>query len=326
MLGSCFLDFKFSNSETKNLGIGYSVSSEDISAGGHQWRIHCYPRGLKEAERGEFVSVFLHLTSHSKDVKVIFHVLGMGKDGEPSFSSEKKLVHVLSSEGSTSLGWSLFMKRSILEANYVTDDQVTLICGIIVVRDNTIAVPSSEIGYELGLLFDCKVGADVAFIVKGETILAHRVVLAARSPVFKAELFGYMADATSPSITLQDIEPATVKAMLWFMYTDELPEDNELEDSSNEMMLHLLAAADRYALDRLKLLCARRLWEDISVDTFASTLGCAELHNCPELKCKCIDFFVVENNFKKIVFTDGFRWLVRTFPPLAAMLKEKVGI
>jgi speckle-type POZ protein len=44
------------------------------------------------------------------------------------------------------------------------------------------------------------------------------------------------------------------------------------------------------------------------------------------LKSKCIDFFVVDKNFKKIVFTTGFMWLVQKFPDLAANLKERVGI
>jgi len=110
------------------------------------------------------------------------------------------------------------------------------------------------------------------------------------------------------------------------MYTDELSEDEEFGDNLTEMMQHLLAAADRYALDRLKLMCAQKLWNIISEDTFASTLACAETHNCPELKSKCIDFFAMEKNFKRIVFTAGFMWLVQKFPDLAAKLKERVGI
>ena len=114
--------------------------------------------------------------------------------------------------------------------------------------------------------------------------------------------------------------------MLAYIYTNQMPEDDELGGSPTEMVQHLLAAADRYALDRLKLMCAQKLWGIISVDTFASTLACAETHSCAELKSKCIDFFAVENNFKKIVFTAGFMSLVQEFPDLAAKLKERVGI
>jgi hypothetical protein len=37
-------------------------------------------------------------------------------------------------------------------------------------------------------------------------------------------------------------------------------------ESPNELLQHLLAAADRFALDRLKLLCASKLWDTVSVD------------------------------------------------------------
>jgi speckle-type POZ protein len=62
----------------------------------------------------------------------------------------------------------------------------------------------------------------------------------------------------------------------------------------------------------------------VSVDTVATILACAETYNCHELKSKCIDFFVVEENFKEAVFTDGYVALVIKFPLIAAELKKRV--
>ncbi|TVU05010.1 hypothetical protein EJB05_48157, partial [Eragrostis curvula] len=324
MLGSGFLEFKLNYSEMTNMAVGDFVRSEEISVRGHRWMVNFYPRGHSATGKGEYISIFLKLISHSRDVKTIFNVFFLGRDGEPSFSYEGRFVHVFS-KGKI-LGWPQFINRGVLESLYVTNGWVTLVCGIIVVGDNAISVPPPEIGNHLGLLLDSSVGTDLSFLVDGETIPAHRAVLAARSPVFKAEHFGSAPDGISASITLQDMKPLTLKAMLRFMYTDELPGDDELGESSTEMMQHLLAAAERYALDRLKLMCARWLWDNISVDTFASTLACAEMYNCLELKSKCMDFFAVHNNFKKIAFTDGFMWLLEKFPSLAAKLKEMVGI
>jgi speckle-type POZ protein len=164
----------------------------------------------------------------------------------------------------------------------------------------------------------------VSFVVGDDTFPAHRAVLAARSPVFRAELFGSMAEATMPSITLHDITPATFKVMLRFIYTDEVPIEDGPKDSSIDMFQNLLAAADRYALDRLKFICAQKLWDKVSVDTVATILACAETYNCHELKSKCIDFFVLEENFKEAVFTDGYVALVVKFPLIAAELKKRV--
>ena len=109
--------------------------------------------------------------------------------------------------------------------------------------------------------------------------LAHRAVLAAHSPVFKVQLLGSMAEADMSSIILHDIAPATFKVMLWFMYTDACPADDEIGDSLGPggwHVLALLAATDRFALDCLEILCAVKLWDNISVHTVAATWICAE--------------------------------------------------
>lgn len=209
--------------------------------------------------------------------------------------------------------------------NYVVDGQITVFCSIMVLHDSSIPVPPSDIGKHLSTLLDSTDGADVAFIVDGETFHAHRAVLAARSPVFRAELLGSMAEATMPSITLQDIAPATFRVMLWFMHTDALPGDDELGDSPTEMFKHLLAAADRYALDRLKIICAQKLWDNVSVDTVGDDLACAEIYNCPELKSKCIEFVVAHKNFKKAVLTESFMQLGQKFPSIIAEVRKLVG-
>lgn len=99
------------------------------------------------------------------------------------------------------------------------------------------------------------------------------------------------------------------------MYTDTLPADDELGASPlTEVFQDLLAMADRYALDRLKLICARKLWENLSTENVyvGATLACAETYNCPELKKKCITFVAKDENLKKTVLTDGFLQLCRS--------------
>jgi speckle-type POZ protein len=227
-------------------------------------------------------------------------------------------------------GWLRFVKSATLEKDYVFEGHVTFLCAILVIHDSpehqkTGGSPiPSDIGSDLGRLLDQEDGTDLSFIVDGEIFRVHRAVIAARSPVFRAELFGSMAEATMSSITLQDITPATFKAMLRFMYTDKLPGEDELVDYSVEMFQDILAAADRYALDGLKLMCAQKLWDYVTVDTVAAILASAETYNCPKLKKECFNFFAVENNFKKAVFTDGFAMLVQKFPSLTAELRERI--
>jgi speckle-type POZ protein len=187
----------------------------------------------------------------------MFDVFLLNRDGTPSLTEAHKFQQVFQPEAPW--GWQKFVKRSHLELTYTTNGVARFVCGIIVFNDNDMPMPQHDIGIHFGNLLDCTIGSDVSFVVGGETFPAHRAVLAARSPVFKAELFGSMADATMPSITVQDMEPAVFKLMLRFMYTDSFPADTELGDSPTDLLQHLLVAADRYALDRLKLICSLKL-------------------------------------------------------------------
>ena len=64
------------------------------------------------------------------------------------------------------------------------------------------------------------------------------------------------------------------------------------------MAQHLLAAADRYGLERLKLLCVATLAEDISVNNVATTLALAEQHHCSHLKSVCLKFVASRENLR----------------------------
>ncbi|XP_002444723.1 BTB/POZ and MATH domain-containing protein 1 [Sorghum bicolor] len=327
MLDSCSFthQFKLNFLETEKVAIGQSVTSEDIFAGGHLWTLLCYPRGSRTEDNGVYLSMALQHQTKSESVKAIFEAIVMDKDGTLSSSHKNKFVKVLAP--GSNWGWPRFVERSVLESLYVTNGSFIIVCGVkVVVGDDPIEVPPSDIGSHLGLLLDCAEGSDVSFVVDGKKFPAHRNVLAARSPVFKAQLMGSMADANMSSITLHDIVPATFKVMLRFMYTDACPEESELGDYPDEMFRHLLAAADRFALDRLKLLCASKLWDNISVDTVAATLICAETYNCPQLKKKCIDFFGEGKDFKtKALLTEGFAQLVQNFPSILDELRQKLG-
>lgn len=87
------------------------------------------------------------------------------------------------------------------------------------------------------------------------------------------------------------------------MYWDNLPDMLELVGANSKwastlMAQHLLAAADRYALDRLKLLCEAKLCEDIAINTVATTLALAEQHHCFQLKAACLRFIAMPENLK----------------------------
>ena len=75
----------------------------------------------------------------------------------------------------------------------------------------SIPVPPSDIGKKFGQLLESNKGTDVNFEVDGEIFAAHKIVLAARSPVFRAQLFGPMKEKNMQCIKVEDIEAPVFK-------------------------------------------------------------------------------------------------------------------
>ncbi|XP_004986566.1 BTB/POZ and MATH domain-containing protein 3-like [Setaria italica] len=108
-----------------------------------------------------------------------------------------------------------------------------------------------------------------------EPVPSHsRHILAARSPVFKAELLGAMREgtATGDCIRIDDLLPEVFKILLHFIYNDSLPEMEVQEEAA--MAQHLLEVADRYDMQRLKLICEETLCNYLEVSMAAKPHWC----------------------------------------------------
>ncbi|XP_022885877.1 BTB/POZ and MATH domain-containing protein 2-like [Olea europaea var. sylvestris] len=95
--------------------------------------------------------------------------------------------------------------------------------------------------------------------------------------------------------------------------------------ASTLMAQHLLAAADRYGLDRLRLLCEANLCEDVAINTVANTLALAEQHHCFQLKSVCLKFVALPENLRAVMQTDGFEYLKESCPHVLTELLEYVA-
>ncbi|KAI4963127.1 hypothetical protein ZWY2020_019680 [Hordeum vulgare] len=80
------------------------------------------------------------------------------------------------------------------------------------------------------------------------------------------------------------------------------------------MAQHLLVAADRYGMERLKLICEGKLCSHLCKSTAATTLALAEQHGCGTLKKACFKFLTYPGNLKAVMASEGFQHLRSSCP------------
>uniref|UniRef100_A0A0E0M7V6 BTB domain-containing protein n=1 Tax=Oryza punctata TaxID=4537 RepID=A0A0E0M7V6_ORYPU len=221
---------------------GRCIRSSSFMAGGHRWYLRYFPNG-ERADATDYASVFLNADIDGyppKSVKAYFLLRLVDKisndlmDPPPDDEVRGAAVYEFSS-GQNSLGYYGFCKKDELErSGRIVEDVLTIRCDVGVVdmytTDKTDAaaavasfvyVPPTDLGHHLGALLSSTVGADVTFQVGTRRFVAHRCVLAARSPVFEAELYGPMEERnTERVIQIYDMEPEVFEALLDFIYTD----------------------------------------------------------------------------------------------------------
>ncbi|CAN6373102.1 unnamed protein product [Urochloa humidicola] len=232
-------------------------------------------------------------------------------------------------------GFDEFFLREDLESSlHIKGDRLMIRCDATIVKNIHIVIatntesavlPPSNLHQQLGdLLKARRVKGDVKFKVGGKKFRAHRNVLAIRSSVFMAELFGKMKEKKAARIRIKDMEPSVFEVFLHFIYTDALPEIDEGDRMA--MAQHLLVVADRYHMESLKLICDVMLRGYIDTDSAATMLVLAEQHGCHGLKQACLRFIASPCNMKVVMAAEGFEYLIRSCPSLLKELAANIPV
>ncbi|KAL3828658.1 hypothetical protein ACJIZ3_017460 [Penstemon smallii] len=327
----------------KGMGVGKHIASDEFTVGGYKWAIYFYPDGKNPEDNSTYVSVFIALASDGTDVRALFELTLVDQSGKGKHKVHSHFDRSLESGPYTlkyrgsMWGYKRFFRRPMLEtSDYLKDDCLKINCTVGVVvsavdcsRLHSNHVPESDIGSHFGLLLENMEGSDIIFNVAGEKFHAHKLVLAARSSIFRSELFEKL-DSDRQEIVVTDMEPEVFKAMLHFIYRDTLVEEELIAYGScsaplvsETLTAKLLAAADRYDLGRLRRMCESHLCKDISVSSVARTLALANSYHAAELKAVCLRF--AAENLAAVMRSDGFEYLKENFPALQSELLKTVA-
>ena len=107
--------------------------------------------------------------------------------------------------------------------------------------------------------------------------MCHKAILAARSQVFQAMFSHDMEEKKNCRVEVKDVEPDVMAELLRFIYTGK---------TAANLAADLLAAADKYALERLKVMCEEALCNGLTVENVCDVLKIADLHSAEQLKAQ----------------------------------------
>ncbi|KAF8685293.1 hypothetical protein HU200_044060 [Digitaria exilis] len=319
-------------SRTRGLGVRRYIESSKFLVAGHTWIIRYHPNGWSQ-EYADSISLFLfHCGRRGVRTQFTFSLHDPEGSHVQVHSQTTRCPVSLDPASRPSWGFPNFIKREDFEkSKYLRDDRFAIVCDIVVINgfyngatDKLVdAMPPSDLHQDLGWLLETGDGADVKFKVDDKLFFAHKGVVAARSSVFRAELFGPMKGVSVKDVVeIHDMEPEVFMAMLKFMYTDLVPIMRVGEEIA--MAQHLLVAADMYDLKRLKLICENKLCSRLTKKTALTTLVLAEQHGCHGLKKACFAFLSSLGSLKAAMGCDGYDHLRSSCPSLHDELVSKL--
>jgi len=135
-------------------------------------------------------------------------------------------------------------------------------------------------------------GYDIIIKCGDNAFYCHKYMLSARSPVFQAMFISDMVETKSGTVKVEDVQPDVMTEILQYVYTGcTLNIDKHAKA--------ILAAAEKYLLEQLKVCCEEHLSGILNVENCIELLLLGERNNATALK-KAALLFLTDNMTKFI--------------------------
>lgn len=322
--------------------MGEVLKSSTFSAGTNdklKWLLRINPKGLDE-ESKDYLSLYLLLhkceTKGEVRAKFKFSILNAKREEVKIMESQRAYRFVAGKDW----GFKKFVKRDLLldeSSGLLPDDKLTIYCEVNVVTEAKeysgqvspfqSRVPTCRLPDDLEELFKSQEFSDVTIHANGREFKAHKAILAARSPMFKGMFSHAMKETKYNRVDVTDVDPDVLQEMLRFIYTGKTlleprlqinkeQKDQKEQEREQHLAIELLQAANKYQLDRLKLICEEALYKTLSSDSVAEILLLADLYNAAQLKNQAIEFITTHAN--EVIETDGWERMAKQNTQLVA--------
>ncbi|XP_066597533.1 kelch-like protein diablo [Prorops nasuta] len=150
---------------------------------------------------------------------------------------------------------------------------------------------------ELNVLRRHRELCDVVLNVGSRKIFAHRVILSACSPYFRAMFTGELAESRQTEVTIRDIDEVAMELLIDFCYTSHI-----IVEEANVQTL--LPAACLLQLAEIQDICCEFLKRQLDPSNCLGIRAFADTHSCREL-LRIADKFT-QHNFQEVMESEEF--------------------
>ena len=177
-----------------------------------------------------------------------------------------------------------YERLKTLSSQLLPNDNLTIVCDVTIFGErkpvlycNEEQLENGDVSQDLGNAFTSKELCDVQLQCGEKIFDCHKVILSARSPVFRAMFQAEMEEKKTNKVDINDLDPDILAEMLHFIYTGKTP---KLDDFAGQ----LLGVADRYQIEKLKIICEEFLCMSLNVENCVDLLITGDLYNADNLK------------------------------------------
>jgi len=273
---------------------------KDSGLSERKWKLKLYPNG-RSSSYGEKVSIDL-INESGYTVTATYEI--------SAFDGKKNRLNTVSDIFVFENNWYAvnealqnFAVKRLFGEKLLPDDTLSIVCDItesptrrtVSVRggntdkSNPKTLFNSVLHKELvkdmnNIFMDKDNGYNIIIRCEDQVFYCHKFMLSARSPVFHAMFQSDMVENKSGSVDVEDIHPNVMIEMLRYIYSGCML---AIEIYGRE----LLAAAEKYQLDKLKICCEEYLSGTLDVENCIDLLILSDFNQATTLKKAAFEFF-----------------------------------
>ncbi|GAX29211.1 ankyrin repeat and BTB/POZ domain-containing protein 2 [Fistulifera solaris] len=140
--------------------------------------------------------------------------------------------------------------------------------------------------------------SDVTFLVQGQRVYGHKMVLSIVSDCFRAMFTTGFREENENEIVIRDCSHSAFLAMMEYIYTGSIPkslgyptqQQQNADIRQLDRIIEMLELADRFFLDHLKQVCENMLQSAVAPDTVEYLLQVSQKTNATQLQLICEHF------------------------------------